>query len=202
MRCLICFNDIEIRGIHSLFFNAPICQSCFLKLNRRPKNIFLPNGVVHSFFPYQDDIVSLIYQFKGCNDIALAPVFLAYDNFFLKLKYHDYVLVAAPSTELSNEERGFLHVEEMFNFFHKPFCRMLKKSTDFKQADLHKDERKKAAKNIIRCLDPPLENKKVLLVDDIVTTGSTLSRCIDLINELHPKKIEVVTVAYTLAKEN
>lgn len=200
MRCLICFQEIKIRGLHSLFFNAPICQSCFLKLNRRPKNIILPNARVHSFFPYQDDIISLIYQFKGCYDIALAPIFFAYDSFFLKIKYKDYILVAAPSTESSNIERGFLHVEEMFSFFDRPFCRMLRKDVDFKQADLHKEEREMMVKNISRCLDPPLENKKVLLVDDIITTGSTISRCVDLINELHPKKIEVVTLAYGVQK--
>ncbi len=200
MRCLICFNEIKKQGIHSLFFNAPICQSCFLKLNRNPKDIPIEKGCVHAYFPYEDQIVSLIYQLKGCKDIALAPVFFAYDAFFLKIKYRDYVLVCAPSTEESNKERGFLHVEEIFSFFNKPFCRCLIKQKDFKQSSLNKKERKEAVKDIIRCLDPPLENKKVLLLDDIVTTGSTLSRCVELLDELHPKKIEIVTLAYTMPK--
>ena len=38
--------------------------------------------------------------------------------------------------------------------------------------------------------------KKILIVDDILTTGSTIKRAIKLIKELKPKCIKVVTIAY------
>ena len=42
-----------------------------------------------------------------------------------------------------------------------------------------------------------VKNKKVLLVDDIHTTGSTIQACIDLIQPGHPKDIKVLVVAKT-----
>ena len=44
------------------------------------------------------------------------------------------------------------------------------------------------------------EDSKVLLVDDILTTGSTLFSCLQLIKKLHPKKIQILVVAKTKKK--
>ncbi len=42
-----------------------------------------------------------------------------------------------------------------------------------------------------------LEGKKVLLVDDILTTGATLTTCVELLNNLNPKKIDIAVIAVT-----
>ena len=52
------------------------------------------------------------------------------------------------------------------------------------------------SKNIVRTSDKLLSDKSILLVDDIITTGSTISRAIDLIKELKPKRLRVLTIAY------
>ena len=199
MRCLICFEQILITGIHTLLFHPPICHRCFLKMNRTPKKIFIDGIPIQTFYPYEDFMISLVYQYKGCRDFALPPVFFAYDAFYLKIKYRDYWIVPVPSYKKSEEERGFSHVKEMYRFLNRPFLDCLQKKENFKQANLSKEKRKESVKNIQRCLDPPLQNKKILIVDDIITTGSTLQRCLHLMKDLKPKKIDIVAMAYTLS---
>ena len=38
-------------------------------------------------------------------------------------------------------------------------------------------------------------NKKILLIDDIYTTGSTANECCKILQEAKPKKIDVFTIA-------
>lgn len=58
---------------------------------------------------------------------------------------------------------------------------------------------KKRIKNITGCFDiknsKEILNKPILLIDDVFTTGITLSEAARVINEFHPKKISVLTLA-------
>lgn len=194
--CLICMKKIKRNGVYSLFFNTNICHPCFIKMNRKPYKRKIDNISATSYFPYEDEITSLIYTFKGCNDIALAPCFLSYDCFYLKMRYKGYYVVPIPSFIDRDLQRGFNHVEEIFRCLNLPYLKILKKTEDFKQSSLKKKDRELAVLNIIRTSDELLTEKKILIVDDILTTGSTIRRAIKLIKELKPKCIKVVTIAY------
>lgn len=191
-------DKIKRNGIYSILFNTNICHSCFIKMNRKPCKRKINNVPITSYFPYEEYIISLIYTFKGCNDIVLAPCFLSYDCFYLKMKYKGYYIVPIPSYIDHDLQRGFNHVEEMFMCLNLPYLKILKKIKDFKQSSLKRKERELAVLNIIRTSDELLTGKKILIVDDILTTGSTIKRAIKLIKELKPKCIKVVTIAYKI----
>ncbi len=197
--CLICFQKIQKWGFLALFFKVDICPKCFISLNRKPRIKSFNDIRVYSLYPYKDKIVSLIYQLKGCNDIALAPIFLNYDAFFLKLKFFNYILIPVPSYYEHDQNRGFNHVEKIFASLHLKMAKVLFKTKDYKQANLSKKEREVASKNIMIKKDITLENKNLLLVDDIVTTGNTILQCVSLLKTLNPKKIKIVTIAYSLS---
>ena len=73
------------------------------------------------------------------------------------------------------------------------------KTMDFKQSDYHKDEREKVDKKL--CIDDVnLCNKKVLIVDDVCTTGSTIKAMIKLLNSKNPKQIKVLILSHTKEK--
>lgn len=198
--CLICMNIIKKNNLHNLFFNTSICHECFLKMNREVHKRKIDDVEVTSIYPYEDNIVSLIYQFKGCNDIALSKAFLDYDLFYLRIKFIGYYLVCAPSYVDHDKKRGFNHVEEIFKHLKLPILNLFKKDKDFKQSDLSKKEREKAVSNISLNKSMDLSNKKLLLVDDIITTGSTIKRMISLLKEKKLKSLKVLTIAYTRSK--
>ncbi len=198
--CLVCFSEIHYNGILSFILKPKICHKCFLKLNRKPKVKHIDDFKVYSLFPYEKDVVSLIYQLKGCYDYALAPVFLSYDWFILKIIFHNYIIVPVPSYLEKDKERRFNHVEAIFSLLGLPIEKILYKEKDYKQSSLNKENRKKAVMNIKLKCKKDLSSKRFLLVDDIVTTGYTLKRCMSLLETLNPKNIKVVTIAYSMSK--
>jgi predicted amidophosphoribosyltransferase len=42
---------------------------------------------------------------------------------------------------------------------------------------------------------------RLVLIDDVRTTGSTVSACVDVLKALRPSRIEVVTLATELSRE-
>lgn len=197
--CLICFNKIEYKGIYSYITKPTICHTCFKELNRNPLNIKLGEIKVLSLYPYKDKIKSLLYQFKGCYDVELSKVFLSYDYLWLKIIFKNYIIVPVPSYYLKDKQRGFNHVEKIFSFLNLPIKKILYKKTDYKQSELKKKERQNSVNNIGLIFDKDLEGKNLLLVDDIITTGYTILRCVSLLKTLNPKKIKVITISYSLS---
>ena len=77
---------------------------------------------------------------------------------------------------------------------------IIKKNKAHKQSDMSFKKRFKI-KKIFSIEDVDLKDKKILLVDDIFTTGSTVNSCIDLLKSKGAKTIEVLVIAKTKKKE-
>lgn len=157
-----------------------------------------------SIFDYDDLIKEKLYQFKGCSDYELKTVFLEYFANYLKLKYHGFVLVPAPSYITSDDKRGFNHVVEMFSLLNLDMCCCIHKINDVKQSDCSAKEREEISKHLKIDENVSLKNKKVLIVDDVYTTGSTVKAMINLLKRCNPKKIKVLVMSKTKGarKEN
>jgi len=201
-QCKICFSDLRENNIHEfLFKDINICPRCLEELDPKIKEIKINNIKGIYLYLYNDKIREKIYTLKGCGDIELATTFINYFLFELKLKYKDYIIVPSPSDENSNNIRGFNHVEEIFKPLKLNMIKCLYKTKEFKQADLSRKEREKVS-NFIAIKDSHLlRNKKVLFVDDIFTTGSTLKACLNLIKKSHPKKLNFLVIAKVIDKK-
>ena len=161
---------------------------------------------VHSYdaltiYEYNPFIKKLIYQYKGCYDYELHQVFLNLYAKELKLRYFDHIIIPIPSYKEEDEERGFNHVLEIVKNIGLTVMDILEKTEKHKQATSTVDERKIVYKYLAvkQCVD--LGKKKVLLFDDIYTTGSTMKSAINLIEKLNPKKIDILVVAKTKPKQ-
>ncbi len=193
--CKVCFKEIRNKSFHHLFNNASICDKCLQKYHPKFKQFIFEGINALSIYEYKDTIKEKLFAFKGCYDYELYSTFLnIYEN-ELRIKYIGFYIVFVPSTKESNEARGFNHVKEMFKFLKLPELDLLRKEGNDKQAKSTYQERKKVGKHIVLASKIDLRNKKILLVDDVITTGATLKASINLIKSLNPLKIEILTMA-------
>jgi competence protein ComFC len=155
---------------------------------------------VRCLYDYNEEIRSLLYQFKGCFDIELGPVFLAYQAPMLRFLYHGYTLVPAPSYQEKNEVRGFNHVELMFAPLRLPFLHPIIKVDDVKQASLHWEQRQHIGSHLRWDDTVSVRGKKILFVDDLFTTGATAKACANLLQEHGAKYVQILVMGYTPEK--
>lgn len=146
---------------------------------------------------YTEKIQELLYQFKGCKDYELRTVFLEYYKQYLNLKFKKYTIIPAPSFFKNDEDRGFNHVVEMYSILGLKMERIIHKIKQVKQADLSSEERQKIG-DVLIIDDVDLTNKRILIVDDVFTTGSTIRSMIELIKSKNPKDIKVLVMAKTI----
>jgi len=161
------------------------------------KTFYVDGVKATAIYEYDEEFKSLIYQFKGCYDIELAPVFLQRYKNELKFKYRDFTVVPAPSYYEDDEKREFNHVIEIFKELKIPIVKYLYKANAFKQAEHKSKDRSKIADCLCLLKNDDLSNKKLLFVDDVFTTGNTCRTCLELLKQLHPKKIEVLVMCKT-----
>ncbi|MGN1295517.1 MAG: ComF family protein [Bacilli bacterium] len=194
--CKICFKEFIVDGFSSFFYKDQIiCNSCLLDFN--PKFIHFKDEGINclAIYNYDETIRKLLYQFKGCFDKELKDVFLNPFVFELRIKYFGYIIIPIPSFEGDDEERGFNHVEEIFSCLNLKIERMVTKNIKMKQSSLNKTEREKIASVMILKKKIDLSNKKVLIVDDVYTTGNSFRACLKLIQRQHPKTLKACFLA-------
>ena len=154
-----------------------------------------------SIYDYNPFIKKLIYQYKGCYDYELNKAFISMFAREIKLRYLSYVVIPVPSYKKEDEERGFNHVVEIYKNLGLEMLDILEKTEKHKQATSTVNSRHKVYKYLALTTRPDLRKKKVLLVDDVYTTGSTIKSAINLVEKLNPKRIEVLVIAKTKPKQ-
>lgn len=150
-----------------------------------------------SIYRYNDDLKALIYRFKGCYDYELKDIFVDRFKRELAFCYKGYTVIPVPSSKEDDLKRGFNHVEEIFKPLSLKMDKCIYKSQKIKQSDLKSSERSKVSNYLEIKEENDIKNSNILLVDDICTTGSTLSACINLILTYKPRKLKVLVICKT-----
>jgi ComF family protein len=171
---------------------CPRCQEKFSTIFAKSK---LQDVKVLAIYEYNEFMQTNLYKLKGCADLEMSAAFLSYHQLFLRLKYRNYTLIPAPSFSENDVQRGFNHVEEIFKGVGKETLKAIIKISNRKQSDLSAVERSKVGEVLCWNDDVNITNKKILLVDDVMTTGSTIQACLSLIKKHNPKSIEVVVMS-------
>ena len=111
----------------------------------------------------------------------------------LKRKYRKYIVVIIPSSKEDNTRRGFCPNEELVKTFSQHIFTGLYKSQKYKQTK-QKDRTK--IKKVLKIKDGYLlTGQKVLIFDDVMTSSNTLQAAIQLVENYHPKKIELLVLS-------
>ena len=200
--CKICFKEIKMDDMcRILDKDICICSKCQSELEPMFVNFKVNGYKATSIYEYTPFVKNLVYTYKGCFDYELNEVFL--NLFFkeLKMKYKGYKIIPIPSYIKDDEKRGFNHVSEVFKHLGLDVLPIIEKTAHHKQADRGFEERKEINKYLVLNTNKLLEKQKVLIVDDIYTTGATMNAAINLVEKLNPKEIKVLVLAKTRDKD-
>ncbi len=124
------------------------------------------------------------FKFNKKRDYAHALAYLTVGAAEKKLRLNDFDCVTCvPMHRHSLRKRGFNQAEVLAREFAKltglPYAELLEKYKANKpQHTLKRSKRYGNVNGVFRVIDPAaVKDKRIILIDDIITTGSTLGEC-------------------------
>lgn len=194
--CIECFTSYKSKSLRNIMSpSSTICDKCFHNFSIKFYRFKVDGMSCLSLYDYDDYFKSRLFQFKGCYDVVLAKSFI--DNFIdeIRLLFYGYTLIPIPSNESDDEERGFNHVKEIFKFLDMKMIDAFVKNKLYKQSDQTLKGREEI-KNVLTFIDKvDIVDKKILLVDDVITSGNTIKTCINLLKSKGIKNIKILTLS-------
>lgn len=194
--CLICHRDLRYElSIRRLIKEEQICSSCLSQFEIMDSSSLFLGYHLHVLYYYNTFFKSLLFSYKGQYDYVLKEAFLLTFIESIKKKYEQYMVVCVPSNHATNLKRGFAPVVSIaMTFSHHVFQGLYKKE-DYKQTD-HSFKEREGVKNVIMLKGGEfLRGKKLLLFDDVMTSGETMKRCVSLCAAYDPACIEILVLA-------
>ena len=156
-------------------------------------------------FLYQGIIRRIILKYKFQEESYLYKTFVNFllknENFFKKIEKYD-TIVPVPISKKRLKSRGYNQSELIAkeisynsNLTLETEC-LYKVRNIVEQSKLNKEERLKNIQGVYELVSKEkLYKKKILLIDDIFTTGSTVNECAKVLRNAFPRKIGVFTLA-------
>lgn len=194
--CLICHTPLlkEISITH-LLKPIPLCKQCLYKFEIIDLHLDFHHYPMRILYQYDDFFKTLLFQYKGLYDIALKDAFLCMYNQELISSYKNYWIVVAPSTTHNNNLRGFAPVATIASTFTTQVFTGLYKKEDYKQSSDTYEKRKEVIHKIGIRHGEILTNKNVLILDDVLTSSSTMFACLKLVESYNPRKIALMALS-------
>lgn len=179
--------------------SANVCMQC-----KEIERIFDQNFSVYLY----DDCVAMAIQklkFKGAKYLAkdFAQILAAK---FSQLEIDVDIVTFVPSTAKRIKERGYNQAKEVAQEFSKlvnlPCMELLAKVKETAhQVDLNRKERLENLIDSFAVVDKwQVKGKNILVIDDVFTTGSTMTSCAKALSKAKAQKVYGLTLAKTEKK--
>lgn len=192
-----------------------LCHDCELSLNLGLRKVSRLGLTGFTTTTYTDQIATLIHEFKEGNQTSLAAKFAqAMLPALLSFDFSNCTLVNIPSKKISFETRGFVPAKLLSQRLSWQVAKSMKillpvysglgytplmASHISDQAALSGKDRRTNLVGTMRALGRP-KFDRAILVDDIVTTGSTLAEAKRALGDIGVEVLGFVTFAETLPK--
>jgi ComF family protein len=193
LRCPLC---------HALLYGKQsLCKQCttqLIPLQLNQTDNFNHYGFVYfnALFIYKDVVRSLIINFKFNQYYHIKYYFsLLLVPYFRQALNAGYQLVAAPSSSRNQSFYALLKQLKRHNIILNSF---LVKKNHSEQKKLNRAERFKSVQGNIALKKGAIINTNVLLFDDVLTTGATLTECAKILKEAGAVKVAALVIAIDL----
>jgi ComF family protein len=184
--CQKCLGKIE-------FLYPPLCPFCCTRLNNKKEKICARCAKITVSYEklicvtkYKSPVIELIHLFKYKNYDFLVELFASLMiKHLTRIGFEPYgydIVTAVPLHKTKLRDRGYnqagLLAQYLANYFKIPFKDDIIYATreSLSQTKLDNKSRRNNIKGIFS-VQEKLDNKKVMLLDDIFTTGSTVKEC-------------------------
>ena len=188
--CLACAEKISPTSYNYIFNEPVLCDKCLERIKPVYKSIRINEIDITYLCNYESPLKEWLLQYKEQFDIALAPVFFYLFKTYIKLNFFNYAIVIAPSSLSSIKKREFSHMYEMCKSLNMPIYDILRKKDSATQKGKNALQRSKIESNITSINIERIQDKKVLLIDDVITTGATIKACYNELMKGKPNKIK------------
>ncbi|MCD7809085.1 MAG: hypothetical protein LUH02_07065 [Erysipelotrichaceae bacterium] len=194
--CLICNTPLlKDMSLTHLMRDFPVCKRCMQQFQIIDWHLDFHHHPMRILYQYDEFFKTLLFQYKGLYDIALKDTFLCMYDHELSHTYKNFIIAVVPSASSDNQIRGFAPMATIASSFSSHVFTGLYKKEDYKQSNYSYEQRKEVIDKIGIRYGESLSNKSILILDDVITSGSTLLACLKLIESYHPQKIEFLVLS-------
>ncbi len=201
--CRECINKIKFNKKYCHFcgepldtvFGSPLCVDC--------KGLEKPYERVFTPLVYEGATRTSIINFKYKNKISYAKTFAIL--IFTEIKKSGYIpdaITFVPIHFFRKFNRGYNQTEilskELSALFSVPCVKLLKKNYYTKKlAGLSASQRRKTVKGSFSAIKQKENYDNILLIDDVITTSSTITECCRILKKEYGCNINVAAIAST-----
>ncbi|CAM2753795.1 ComF family protein [Hathewaya histolytica] len=176
--------------------NLILCHSYF-EINKHDYNF-----KCYSCAYYSNTIKTLILKMKYKNDFKSAEFLsgLIY-NFIVKNNINIDIITFVPSSKSRKKRRGYNQSEVLAHYTSRKLKiekkkLLLKKDGTKDQIGLSEKERWENVRDMFFFNKKyNIEDKRILLIDDVITTGATIYNCNEVLKQSGAKEVILLTVA-------
>ena len=197
--------------------NPPFCYKCgypfpgYVKVSHlcgeciKEKRYF---DFARSCFSYEGLIREAIQKFKFNGKVFIglkfADIMFSRTSYFFEKRDWDLIIpVPVHINKLRKREFNQAQVlaSKIAFYLGIPYLRylLIKKINNPSQFSLKREDRIKNVKGVFDIVHPKkIKEKKLLLIDDVMTTGATVNECAKILKRYGAKRVDVFTIARTL----
>ena len=194
-------------GMCNEISNSYICNKCKIKIKQMIKlNTIKSRDKYfnsHTYlFKYEGVIRDKLLQYKFREYSYLYKFFTEIIVYNCNLKNNYDIILPVPIHKKRKYQRGYNQTELIAKEISKKLemkydnSILIKLSNNAPQSTLTQEQRKKNVLGIYKVQNAQkLQNKSILLIDDIYTTGSTVNECSKVLKQNGAKIVDVLTIA-------
>lgn len=149
-------------------------------------------------FRYEATIRELIYALKYDGNREVARLFAGLLSSSIDTNNFD-VISFVPTTGVSQRKRGYNQAQLIANQVGRltglPLVNTLLRNTHIDQIGLNRTQRLEAVKNNFTHTSHNIDSKRILLVDDVITTGATIDECASTLKKSGAKQVWALAIA-------